>query len=220
MKRLQREAKLKELGCIGGAQTRWTYDTRSLRRANRLWGTISSLDPDKLYFRNPAVKIEWKDNRTLWARDGIQYLHYMLPVLERIEYWILFFESGRSVTISFCLYAIDDMKCFCSNMIEIVNQDKDSLQHQPAILPNQYTNIVETLTFINNRIDIIFDGFHGDSLLEVAELLDFRVAVPLQKRCNLRPGYYKDPAKKFLNFFKDHALAKKLFPVDPQVNGR
>ena len=95
MKRLQREAKLKELGCIGGSQTMWTYDTRSLRCAKRLWCNISLLDPDKLYFRNAEVKRKWKDNRTLWARDGIQYLHYMLPVLERIEFLITMLANDR-----------------------------------------------------------------------------------------------------------------------------
>lgn len=214
MKRLQREAKLKEIGCIGGSSTRWTYDTRSLRRAKRLWCTISILDPDKLYFKNKDVMKTWKESRSTWARDGTQYLHYMLPILERIELWILFFESGRSVTISFSLYAIDDLKSFCSKVLAVVTKDKDNLQHQPAVLPNQYTNIEKTINFILQKIDVIFSGFHGDSLLDVAELLDFRVAVPCKERNDLCPKYFEKPLVKFVKFFKEHPLAKKLFPVN------
>jgi hypothetical protein len=205
---------VKEIGCIAGSSTRWTYDTRSLRRAKRLWCYISILDTDKLYFRNKEVKKEWINYRATWARDGTQYLHYMLPVLERIEFWILFFESGRSVTISFCLYAIDDLKYFCNQVIINITKDKENLQHQPAVLPHQESNMKATLLFIINKIDSIFNGFHNDSLLEVAELLDFRVGVPCKSRHDMHPGTFQQPLTKFIKFFQEHKLAKKLFPLN------
>jgi hypothetical protein len=217
LKRIQKEKDVKHpVGCINGAATRWTYDTRTIRRGNRLYEFILLMDIKNMYFRNPAKRTIYANNLKLWQSDGVHYIRFILPILERIEFWILFFESGRTITISFCSYAVDDLYMFLNYLIDDINKENVKV---PCPFPNEivYNNILYILKKFQNELMIVFCHVNNDISLRVAEILDFRIALPIKERFNMRGEEFLKIVPILMKFYDESLLAKTLFQCKESV---
>lgn len=213
------------LRCIDGAATRWQYDTRVARRGDKLYVFMIKMDVTKMYFKDAAAKEKWNANLSKWGTETRYYVAFLLPLLERIEFWTVFSEQAHSVTISFSRYLVQDLLAFTGNL-----QAKLEVEYTAHNLPLEIAQSLRTIfdTFLT-EVGVIFAGVEDNLLLQVAEILDFRTAVPTnQTRKDQLPDIppnYRHPSgiyviSKLLEFYDYHRLGKMLlhgYGVAPAV---
>ena len=202
---------------VNGAQTRWTYDSKVVRRGKKLFKFMKMLDPRLMYFQTAAKREAWRVCMNEWQHKTQYYVEYLLPLSERIEFWTIFFESCTRVTVSFRRYAVDDVRAFVRALVAKVSADYLSI---PVDIKDALDRILAE--FIR-QLGIVFDGQYHDIIGEVAELLDCRVAgaVGVRKaaRQPLPPAYQGGSwlMGKLLEFYDTHRIADSLFRGDPVV---
>ena len=97
---------------ITGANTRWTYDARAARRAMELLKFIKDIPVADMYFKNANKRREWTANLKQWQHEAQYVLQFVLPILNRVEFWTVFNEQSHSPTASFRRYFVDDLDEF------------------------------------------------------------------------------------------------------------
>lgn len=196
---------------VNGAKTRWTFHVRALRRAVFLFPFFKAMDVEKMYFKDNTKKREWQRNLGQWQHHSQYFVEYMLPLLERVEKWTLCMESSRSVTISLCIYATDDLRKYAETLLADVHTKQSAF---PAAV---LSGLRDVFYEFDRQLDSIFHGQADLLVLQVAEQLDIRVAVPCEYRKNRQPlledlhesnSYY---VTIFLRWYDVSPLAKSLY---------
>jgi hAT family C-terminal dimerisation region len=210
LSRVQHEGGGKAIRPINGAATRWTYDSRVVRRAKLLHADIKKMDMAQMYFKNAEKRRDWSDHLRTWNTQSVYYIEFLLPLMERIEFWTIFMESGTSVTISLCLYAIDDLFYFLQSLESQVNESATEI---PVAV---HTMLLSIVPVASNELMQVFSGFNDILLLQVAEILDFRVAAVNNKRSARRDAINNQHPRgwevhKLLQFYNTHQIARRLF---------
>ena len=101
--------------------TRYTSDTKVLRRGVALYQALVTVDAAKMYFKNNANKSTYETQLGTWRMRSRYYLQFIFPFYERIELWIVLTEYGSRVTVSLILYLIDDLNGLVEDITRQVN---------------------------------------------------------------------------------------------------
>ena len=102
--------------------TRWNYNSRRLHRIVKLWTYASVLQPETT--DTVAKRADWS-NAKLACEDSLVTMKFVLPVLSRFQYWIVYFQSTLQPTISLVLYMIADLEKVIDNAAEAASTAAD-----------------------------------------------------------------------------------------------
>ena len=198
---------------VYGAATRWTYDSRVIRRAKKLHPDVNDMAVESMYFKDQSKKRDYQAKLREWNTHSCYYIEFLLPVMERIEFWTVFMESGSTVTLSIVLYCIDDLHFFIECMIETLGE------YETQIPASVHATLASILPSIQDELKVVFTGFNDTLLIQVAEVLDFRVAAANEKRRgrrevvnNQHPSGWE--VHKLMQFYDNHHIANRLFHED------
>jgi len=141
-------------------KTRWNYNSRRLQRVRRLWPYASVMKPETT--TTTAQKLEWTQKKNSCEQALIQ-IEKIAPLLDRFQYWIVYFQTTAAPTVSLILYLIDDLRSVADSLAD--KSDREGNVEAEAILSRFLAQIEE---------EFQFDA--EDDYLRLAQLLDPRVS--------------------------------------------
>jgi hypothetical protein len=141
-------------------KTRWNYNSRRLKRVRRLWPYASAMKPETT--NTASQKLEWTQKKNS-CEQAIIKIEKISPLLDRFQYWIVYFQTTAAPTVSLILYLIDDLKSVADSLGD--KNDRDGNIEAGSILSRFLAQIEE---------EFIFDV--DDDYLRLAQLLDPRVS--------------------------------------------
>jgi hypothetical protein len=215
---LELDPNKRAVNVINGASTRWYYEPKSLRRADKLFNAFKVMDVKKMYFKNKAKQIEWTDNIHKWKHESVYHLAIHLPLMTRIEFWINWVQQSRCVTISGMRYLMDDLDAFSITLRGVLEEKKADIP-----VYSVYDNLDNCLNKFQDELEVVLGPEHNSIMFRVAEVLDNRFALTTKKRHAKRPALnslHTHSSKNYiistlLEFYDTNPIAKGLFEVGP-----